>query len=91
MKDSKLLRAQWRLGKIEKLFSSGDGKIRSVQLRLANRGFITRPLKLLYPLEMQVDNKSETVEGYANAIYTIQCPISDGSDDEFQGFDTQDV
>jgi hypothetical protein len=51
----KLPRARWRLGRIERMIPSGDGKIRSVHLRVANKRILIRPLKLLYPLEMHVN------------------------------------
>jgi hypothetical protein len=51
VKDPKLPRAQWRLGRVEKLIRSADGEVRVVVLKLWNGRSITRPIRLLYPLE----------------------------------------
>jgi hypothetical protein len=45
-------RSLWKLGRITALIPSADGQIRSVKLILPNKHSITRPIKLLYPLEI---------------------------------------
>ena len=88
----KLPRAQWRLGKLEKLFPSGDGKVRSVQLRLANGRFIIRPIKLLYPLEMQLETHTEHGERNKQVNpFTATVEQETENDEEFSGFSSQDV
>jgi hypothetical protein len=73
----KMPRGQWRLGKVEKLNPSRDNKVRSVVLRLANGRSITRPIKLLYPLEMGSSDGRK--------------PFDPVIDDEFEGFSQQSV
>ena len=51
-------RLSWKLGRIEKLHSSDDGVVRSASLRVGSKkGLIERPIKVLYPLEEDLDNK----------------------------------
>eukprot|EP00731_Ephydatia_muelleri_P005901 Em0003g149a len=48
-------RAQWRIGKVEKLLQGSDGLVRCASLRVLRSGTTTillnHPLQLLYPLE----------------------------------------
>ncbi|XP_054280801.1 uncharacterized protein LOC128998611 [Macrosteles quadrilineatus] len=47
-----LPRGTWRLGKIEVLNVSADGNVRSAKLKLGSGKYITRPINLLYPIEV---------------------------------------
>lgn len=49
-------RGTWKYGKIIQLVSSTDGKIRSAIVQLSKNKNLQRPNKLLYPLEMCLDN-----------------------------------
>ena len=67
--DEKELRHLWRVGKIVKLISSEDGKIRGAEVKLGKtNAIIKRPVDKLYPLvthtskEECVDNTPFTVE-----------------------------
>ncbi len=42
----------WKIGRIEKLIQSKDGRMRSAEVVLPNRTTIVRPINLLYPLEV---------------------------------------
>ena len=44
-------RVQWKLARVDELFPGSDGLVRSAKLRTAN-GFLNRPIKKLYPLEV---------------------------------------
>ena len=56
-------RLTWKLGRIEKLHSSDDGVVRSASVRIGGKsGLIERPIKLLYPLEEDIDKKVESDE-----------------------------
>ena len=61
VKDDKLPRQQWRLGRIIKLFTSRDKQVRAAKLLVGkNRTEIERPINLLYPLECDpVETKSD--------------------------------
>ena len=53
--DEKLKRQLWRLGKIENLFRSKDGKIRSAEIKTNVNGRVSklnRPINKLYPIEV---------------------------------------
>jgi len=52
IKDDKLRRQQWRLGRIVDIIPSNDGCIRAVKLFVGkSRRVIERPVSILYPLE----------------------------------------
>jgi len=61
-------RGMWRLGRLVQLITSNDGQIRSAKVKMSSGNIISRPLKLLYPLEVEdktdikVENKSSEVE-----------------------------
>ena len=57
-----LPRESWRLGQIEELVKSGDGKIRSAKVLLPSRKVIGRPLKLLYPIECPLGKKEPEID-----------------------------
>lgn len=50
-------RGMWRLGRIEELLSSVDGRIRGVRVRVLSKGgqvkIIRRPIQHVYPLEVR--------------------------------------
>ena len=56
IKDNKLPRQQWRLGRITDLIIGRDKKIRAVKLLVGKTGTIMeRPINLIYPLECDVN------------------------------------
>ena len=67
-------RQRWKIGRVEEILPSADGKIRAVKLQTSSGNFITRPLYKLYPLESArtsreresnqsaYENESDTVE-----------------------------
>ena len=55
--DSNLSRGNWQLGKIIELNAGNDGNIRSVKVQLGNRNIITRPVSLIYPLEIEANEE----------------------------------
>ncbi|XP_064470153.1 uncharacterized protein LOC135384901 [Ornithodoros turicata] len=44
-------RVAWPLGRVEEVFVSADGRVRSCRVRLADGRMLTRPIQLLYRLE----------------------------------------
>ena len=48
-------RGMWRFGRIESLLPSSDGNVRSAKVKLANGHVLSRPLKLLCPLELAAE------------------------------------
>lgn len=46
-------RLLWKLGRIEKVFEGRDGKVRSCTVRVPRGVMLTRPIQLIYPLEME--------------------------------------
>ena len=54
-------RGKWKIARVEKLLLSDvDKKPRAAQLRLASGLLIKRPFRLLYPLEMDLDENSSS-------------------------------
>ena len=54
IKDEKLKRSEWRIGQIDKVIKSKDGKIRSAEVNVMSNGKrskLTRPVNKLYPVE----------------------------------------
>lgn len=49
--DPKKPRGQWLMGRISRLIPSFDGNIRAAVVKLSRGSSITRPIKLLYPVE----------------------------------------
>ena len=47
----------WKLGRLVQLIHSNDGEIRSAKVVLSSRKVISRPLNLLYPLEIEEKTK----------------------------------
>ena len=57
-------RLTWKLGRIEKLHSSDDGVIRSASVRMSGKGgLLERPIKVLYPLEEDINEKVKEAGG----------------------------
>ena len=55
IKDDKLPRHQWQLGRVMELIRGRDENVRAVKLMVGkNRARIDRPINLLYPLEFDV-------------------------------------
>uniref|UniRef100_A0A8D8YQ79 Integrase catalytic domain-containing protein n=1 Tax=Cacopsylla melanoneura TaxID=428564 RepID=A0A8D8YQ79_9HEMI len=52
IKDTNLHRANWPYGSILKLNHGRDEKVRNVDLKIPNGRIITRPVSMLYPLEI---------------------------------------
>ena len=73
-----LPRGNWRLGKINKVITSGDGEIRTAKVTLSSNKLIGRPLNLLYPIEcpaemdiQEIDNiQRKSKEGSINTEQT---------------------
>jgi hypothetical protein len=84
----KLPRGEWRLGRVEQLNASRDGKIRSVILRLANGRTITRPLRMLYPLEMGSSDGERPFDP-VNEQVEVQSSIE--ADNDFEGFSQSSI
>lgn len=60
VKNENFPRGSWEIGKVCHLNEGQDGQIRSVQVKIPNcRDLITRPVSLLFPLEIQSDTNSE--------------------------------
>ena len=47
-------RGTWKIGRVDELFVGKDGITRGVRIKTA-RGFLERPVQLLYPLELHCD------------------------------------
>ena len=52
VKDDNLPRSAWKIGKILRLITSRDSKIRSAEVKLPSQNIISRPINHLYPLEL---------------------------------------
>ncbi|XP_048580704.1 uncharacterized protein LOC116619237 isoform X2 [Nematostella vectensis] len=52
-------RGKWQLGIVSSLITSKDGEVRGAKLR-AGKSYIERPVQLLYPLELKVDDVVRT-------------------------------
>ena len=54
--DSHIPRSQWRLGKVEKLITGNDNKVRGAKLTVVSKGgertFCNRPVQKLIPFEI---------------------------------------
>ena len=70
----------WKIGMVNKLISSHDGQIRAAVVKLPSRKMLTRPLKLLYPIECfdKDDSKNDkptvTDQGHINQNKTLPVP-----------------
>ncbi|XP_065891658.1 uncharacterized protein [Dysidea avara] len=62
IKDEKVPRRYWKLGKIDRLFYSNDGEIRTAEIHLSGNRIIQRSIKLLYPLELTDQSKKGVTE-----------------------------
>ena len=53
------------MGKVEKLIKGNDGKVRSVEVRIAHKvkksTFVKRPVQRLYPLEVRLSRQCKTL------------------------------
>ena len=57
IKEDKLPRQQWRLGRIVKLIESRDGNVRAAEVLVGKTGkYIERTVNRLYPLEFSNEN-----------------------------------
>jgi hypothetical protein len=52
IKEEKLPRGFWRIGRIQELHQSKDGKVRSAKVMLHDKKTIVRPISLLFPIEI---------------------------------------
>jgi len=59
LKENLIPRGSWKLGRIKKLYTSQDGRVRSAQVQTTNGKNLNRPLCLLYPLECGTENELE--------------------------------
>ena len=63
IKEEKLPRLQWRLGRVTKLIFGRDNKVRAVSILVGKTGtIIDRPINLVYPLEDDVDKVEPEIE-----------------------------
>ena len=62
IKDEKVPRRYWKLGKIDRLFYSNDGEICTAEIYLSGNRHIQRSIKLLYPLELIDQSKKGVTE-----------------------------
>lgn len=60
LKDDVMPRGMWKCARITRLHYSRDGEIRSVQIKNSKGNFLTRPLSLLYPLEIDAPEEQTT-------------------------------
>ncbi|KAH7719173.1 Integrase core domain containing protein [Aphelenchoides avenae] len=60
VKDDVIPRGLWKCERITKSHYSRDGEVRSVQVKNAKGNYLTRPLSLLYPLEIDAPPESGT-------------------------------
>ena len=56
IKDDKMPRRMWKLGRIEKLVTSKDGRIRTADVYLPGNRHVQRALNMLYPMELYNGN-----------------------------------
>ena len=54
-------RATWRMAVIQDLIVGGDGLVRAANIRTTT-GITSRPITKLYPLELSVDEKNESMQ-----------------------------
>jgi hypothetical protein len=87
IKDEKLPRGRWKLGRIKDINTSHDGNIRSVSLKLANKKIIVRPIRHLYPLE-DVEVPRTHVKG---ALEDLNSGSHNGSEADFEGFSDEEI
>uniref|UniRef100_A0A0M3IPL4 DUF5641 domain-containing protein n=1 Tax=Ascaris lumbricoides TaxID=6252 RepID=A0A0M3IPL4_ASCLU len=52
-----LPRAEWKLGKVEKVHKDDSGKTKAVDFRMKNGHVLKRPVNMLYPLEPSEEEK----------------------------------
>lgn len=61
-----LPRGQWKVGRISKLRVSGDGQVRAAEIKMPNGSLLVRPIKLLYPLEGNLEPENKTIASPSN-------------------------
>uniref|UniRef100_A0A915B208 DUF5641 domain-containing protein n=1 Tax=Parascaris univalens TaxID=6257 RepID=A0A915B208_PARUN len=52
-----LPRAEWKLGKVEKLYKNHEGKTKTVDVKMPNGHVLKRPVSMLYPLEVSEEER----------------------------------
>jgi hypothetical protein len=85
IKEEKMPRGKWKLGKITELREGKDGFVRSASVKLANRRVIVRPIRLLYPLE-DVDVPYNTIVDHGDDVNP-----SDSDENDFEGFSEDEI
>ena len=54
-------RNKWKIGKVTKLIKGNDGVVRGAKLQ-SGKDTIERPIQLIYPLELQCDERKSKIE-----------------------------
>ena len=62
IKEERIPRRYWKLGRIERLNISSDGEVRSADIYLPGNRNLQRSIKLLYPLEINEQSKNVTTD-----------------------------
>ena len=61
VKDDNLPQSAWKLGKIIRLITSRDAKIRTAEVQLPSQTIISRAINHLYPLELPVKSSGKKI------------------------------
>ena len=59
MEEENAPRATWRTAVVTTIHRGGDGEVRSATVRTAEGNLLTRPINLLYPLEITEEEMNE--------------------------------
>ena len=69
IRDEKMPRQQWRLGRVIELIIGRDKRVRAAKVLVGKTGVILdRPINLLYPLEQNILTKSAKNDVVTNGI-----------------------
>ena len=62
VKEEKMPRGTWKIGKINKIHWSNDNNVRSATVELPSAKTLRRPLNLLYPMELNINNNGKPMK-----------------------------